>query len=418
MVQKISGMPSGGAAQGTDKIEISRDVATVPTTLQLQLSAIVALVTAAVVDGAPATLDTLNELAAAIADDANFAAAMTTALGLRAPLASPSLTGTPTAPTAAPGTNTTQIATTAFVDAVRALLAPLASPALTGTPTAPTAAPGTNTTQIATTAFIQSAVSALISSSPAALDTLNELATALGNDPNFATSMATALGLRAPLASPALTGTPTAPTAAPGTNTTQLATTAFVDAVRALLAPLASPALTGTPTAPTASAGTRNTQLATTDYVDRDHWRVLARGNVAIPLTGTTAETDYVLVTVPGGAMGPNGAIRITTLASAGASNANAKNIRYRFGGNAFQNFSLASTLSNEGMRTVANRNSQTAQVAAVSGPTTFGNVGAAPAVLAIDTSAPFDIRITGLLANAGDTLTLERYLIEILYGA
>lgn len=70
---------------------------------------------AAIVDAAPGTLDTLNELAAAINDDASFAATVTTALGTKAPLASPALTGTPTAPTATVGTDTTQIATTAFV---------------------------------------------------------------------------------------------------------------------------------------------------------------------------------------------------------------------------------------------------------------------------------------------------------------
>jgi hypothetical protein len=108
--------------------------------------------------------------------------------------------------------------------------APLASPALTGTPTTPTAAAGTNTTQIATTAFVQTAVSNLVDAAPATLDTLNELAAALGDDPNFATTITTALGAKAPLASPALTGTPTAPTAATVTNTTQIATTAFVKA--------------------------------------------------------------------------------------------------------------------------------------------------------------------------------------------
>lgn len=70
---------------------------------------------AAIVDAAPATLDTLNELAAAINDDASFAATVTTALGTKAPLASPTFTGIPVAPTAALNTDTTQIATTAFV---------------------------------------------------------------------------------------------------------------------------------------------------------------------------------------------------------------------------------------------------------------------------------------------------------------
>ncbi|MBA8064919.1 phage tail protein [Citrobacter freundii] len=117
-----------------------------------------------------------------------------------APKDSPILIGTPKAPTAPAGTNTTQIASTAFVQAVvtalnnvLALKAPLASPALTGTPTAPTAAQTANNTQIATTAFVKAAVAGLVGSSPEALDTLNELAAALGNDPNFATTVMTAL---------------------------------------------------------------------------------------------------------------------------------------------------------------------------------------------------------------------------------
>ncbi|HEU4604057.1 MAG TPA: hypothetical protein VFS24_18930 [Steroidobacteraceae bacterium] len=145
--------------------------------------------------------------------------------------------------------------------------APLDSPAFTGVPTAPTAAQGTNNTQLATTAYVRAAITALINSSPAALDTLQELAAALGNDANFATTVTNALAAKAPLASPALTGTPTAPTAGGGTNTTQLATTAFVQGEIASKAPLASPALTGAPTAPTAGAGTNTTQLATTAFV-------------------------------------------------------------------------------------------------------------------------------------------------------
>jgi microcystin-dependent protein len=109
-----------------------------------------------------------------------------------------------------------------------ALKANLASPELTGVPLAPTATAATNTTQIATTAFVRTEVANLVASAPAALDTLDELAAALGDDANFATTTATAIGLKAPLSSPALTGTPTAPTATAGTNTTQIATTEFV----------------------------------------------------------------------------------------------------------------------------------------------------------------------------------------------
>ncbi|EOB8605100.1 phage tail protein, partial [Escherichia coli] len=110
--------------------------------------------------GAPGTLDTLKEIAAAINNDPNYSTTINNALALKAPLA---------------------------------------SPALTGVPTAPTAAQGTNNTQIATTAYVRAAISALVGSSPEALDTLNELAAALGNDPNFATTMTNALAGKQPL---------------------------------------------------------------------------------------------------------------------------------------------------------------------------------------------------------------------------
>ncbi|WP_105459285.1 tail fiber protein [Escherichia coli] len=188
----------------------------------------------ALINGAPGTMDTLKEIAAAINNDPKFSETINNALALKAPLASPAFTGTPTAPTASQGTNSTQIANTAFVKAAittlingapstldtlkeiaaainndpnfsttinnaLALKAPLASPALTGVPTAPTAAQGTSNTQIATTAYVRAAISALVGSSPEALDTLNELAAALGNDPNFATTMTNALAGKQPL---------------------------------------------------------------------------------------------------------------------------------------------------------------------------------------------------------------------------
>lgn len=81
-----------------------------------------------------------------------------------------------------------------------ALKADLASPALTGVPTAPTAVPGTNTTQLATTAFTIAAVNALIDAAPGTLDTLNEIAAALGDDPNFAATMTTSIAAKLAIA--------------------------------------------------------------------------------------------------------------------------------------------------------------------------------------------------------------------------
>ena len=155
--------------------------------------------------------------------DAKLASA--TAASTYAPLASPALTGVPTAPTAAANTDTTQVATTAFAkaeaDAAQAAAEATAAAALT-------AAISTEVSNRNTA--IGTAVDNLVDGAPALLNTLNELAAAINDDANYTTTITTALGTKAPLASPALTGVPTAPTAAANTDTTQVATTAFAKA--------------------------------------------------------------------------------------------------------------------------------------------------------------------------------------------
>jgi hypothetical protein len=206
--------------------------------------------------------------------------------------------------------------------------AQIASPALTGTPTAPTGTPGDASTQIATDAFVANAVSGYLpltggtlagslkvsgaagvarmtlyeTNGVARWSTGTDVSTESGNNtgsnwvlqsysdtganlntvwtiprstgqvqfntrPMFGTytpwdSANFNPSQYATLASPALTGVPTAPTATVGTNSTQLATTAYV------LNAFASPALSGVPTAPTATTGTNSTQIATTAYVE------------------------------------------------------------------------------------------------------------------------------------------------------
>jgi len=174
-----------------------------------------------------------------IADTSALAltATVNSALALKAPLASPTFTGTVsgitktmvglenadnTADSAKPISTATQTA----LD----LKAPLASPALTGVPTAPTAAAGTSTTQVATTQFVGTAVSALVAAAPAALDTLNELATALGNDASFSTTITNSIATKSPIASPTFTGTVTAPAiTATGLLTASASGVAFTD---------------------------------------------------------------------------------------------------------------------------------------------------------------------------------------------
>ena len=101
-----------------------------------------------------------------VKEGSNLVDASTTDISGKADLAGPTFTGVPAAPTASSGTNTTQIATTAFVTAaIPAAVdisgkANIAAPTFTGVPAAPTATQGTNTTQLATTAFVNAEIAA------------------------------------------------------------------------------------------------------------------------------------------------------------------------------------------------------------------------------------------------------------------
>ena len=151
---------------------------------------------------------------------------LSASFALKADLASPTFTGTVsgitktmvglgsadnTADTAKPVSTATQTALDLKLTSATAesTYAPLASPALTGVPTAPTAAVATNTTQVATTAYVRGEVAALVNSAAGTLDTLGEIANALGNDASLSTTLTNAIALKAPLASPTFTGTNT-----------------------------------------------------------------------------------------------------------------------------------------------------------------------------------------------------------------
>ena len=123
-------------------------------------------------------------------------------------------TGNPLADGAIAASEVSGLATVATSGAVADVTgaAPLASPTFTGTPSAPTASAGTNTTQIATTAFVQTDLANLVDSAPDALNTLNELAAALGDDANFSTTVTNSIATKAPTADPTFTGTLAAPT--------------------------------------------------------------------------------------------------------------------------------------------------------------------------------------------------------------
>jgi hypothetical protein len=217
-------------------------------------------------------------------DNKASASAVDVALALKAPINNPSFTGTVSGVTKsmvglsnADNTSDADKPISTEQGAALATKAPLASPALTGTPTAPVPAPGTNTQQIAVTSWVKSSVDLLAGVLSARITSEAELcayadavlsgridvettdriaadavlsgridvettdriaadAVLSGRIDVEATDRIAADLLKAPLASPALTGTPTVPTATPGTATTQAASTAFVDAARAILA--------------------------------------------------------------------------------------------------------------------------------------------------------------------------------------
>ena len=193
-------------------------------------------------------------------------------------------------------------ATKLYVDTADALRAPINNAALTGVPTAPTAGVAVNNTQIATTAFVKSL--GLPDPGGGGRELRGQVrrrhvgrsGAAGRSEGNLEATpkqyVDNGLALKAPLASPSLTGTPLAPTAAAATNTTQIATTAFVKSLA--YAPLADPALTGTPTAPTAAVGVNSTQIATTAFVKSLAYAPLASptftGKVitAAPVTGSS----------------------------------------------------------------------------------------------------------------------------------
>ena len=100
----------------------------------------------------------------------------------------------------------TQIDSKLATSTASSTYAPIASPTFTGVPAAPTATAGTNTTQVATTGFVTTAVANLVASAPSTLDTLNELASALGNDASFSTTVTNSIATKLPLAGGTMTG--------------------------------------------------------------------------------------------------------------------------------------------------------------------------------------------------------------------
>lgn len=168
--------------------------------------------------------------------------------------------------------------------------------------------------------------------------------------------------------------------------------------------------------------GTDILRLATFDQLlsDLGIWRVLAASAVQVSHTGTTAETALATVTVPANALGANGILRITSLWS-NNNNANTKTPRIRYStitGTTYNAISPTTNLSHRLQCQIANRNATNSQVGATSAVTGFGQGAGAVATGAVDTTASSTIILSGQLANAGDTMAIESYIVEILKKA
>ncbi|WP_213761989.1 hypothetical protein [Caballeronia sp. dw_19] len=142
---------------------------------------------------------------------------------------------------------------------------------------------------------------------------------------------------------------------------------------------------------------------------------VLAQSAVPASVTGTAVETTLASIVIPAGALKANGSLRVTTLWSY-PNNANTKTAKTYFGGIAFSNKALTTSLSNQMQTIVRNRGVTNSQVS--SAPTAasdYGSSGAVVQAAAIDTTQAQTLLITGTLATIADTLTLEAYTVEIL---
>lgn len=221
----------------------------------------------------------------------------------------------------------------------------------------------------------------IVDSAPGTLDTLNELAAALGDDPNFATTIATALSGKQPIDS----------------DLTAIAALSTTSWGRALLT--------------MADAAALRSELKV-PYI------LAQSGAASSAWTGSTALHDFATVTIPAGALGANGSIEVEAFWT-GTNNANTKTLSIYLGGSALHSTTTTSNSIAGVLARIANRNSQSSQI--IPRPTAtspYGNGGTAHGTAAIDTSVDQVLKISGQLAVGTDSLVLESYLIKILPSA
>lgn len=151
--------------------------------------------------------------------------------------------------------------------------------------------------------------------------------------------------------------------------------------------------------------------------IERRIFEVFASSSVAVSHTGNTNETTLATIPIPAGYIGINGLVRVATLWSHPGGSGNNKIVRGRLGGLAGTLFFSATNTTNLSVndveRTIGNRNSAASQV--VRQPSSgLGNSGAAVLTMTVNTALAQDLVFTAQLASAGESITLEQYIVEI----
>lgn len=146
-------------------------------------------------------------------------------------------------------------------------------------------------------------------------------------------------------------------------------------------------------------------------------WTMIQASAVAVSVTGTLVETTLATIALPAVTLGPNGRFRLWHLWSFN-NNANNKIFRVKFGASMIYQVGRSTQQSEQAFTIIRNRNNQAIQIGPPLVYDGIGTGGAAAIAYAIDTSLAQNITLTALLANVGDTVTLESYSLEVLYGA
>lgn len=180
---------------------------------------------------------------------------------------------------------------------------------------------------------------------------------------------------------------------------------------------------------PTASTNTNKVFLVTDIARGGSLWRsdgtswmpvggsvVLADSGVASSVTGITSVTTLASITIPANIMGTNGQLRITTLYSAGANNANVKKGQITFGSTIYATITLTSLLTGQCQHIIRNRGVANSQVGFVnSGTAIFTTSTAALITSAEDTTTAKTLLLQGSVNVTSDTITLESYSVELI---